>query len=546
MVAARSERASRNRYEGDGQSEHNIGHSKFQLGPGFAERHQNSILLCLVLVGAIVRATGLTDGSLAPDDTWVALTNLYSFSNTTHMLVTTPGFTLFEHLWTGLEPNSAWFAQLPTLVASAGGIVGCFFLVRFYRYPAWVALIAATIFTISDESTTYATALKPYAFDALLTMVLLWLGERVRRGPNWTTFATLGLASVFCAFISFSSAVVVVGVYLVLVGTVVAHRANIRQFALATLPVALCIGLIYVGIIRSGVTTTLSAFWRNHYIDLSSPVALLDSSLHAAHGLVYLQLGFTPTAPDLQLLGVLYAGVLCGAIVIGATWSWRRNMMPLGILTTAVVLSMLHKIPLGSNRTDGYLIPTMLLLVAGGITSIAQFASRRRETVRRISVAALLVCAAVLLALRVASNPTYPGGNISPAIASVDQDLRNPDVVVLIEATARYPWAYYADRSATLILGPSFNTGFSVASSRRRIIIAPTSFAEAAENYAGVIPRLSRVTSVTSLAYDSQSPADHLRFQAAMSQACFTLRGETIKARYIVSRYKRTSPHCSR
>jgi hypothetical protein len=494
----------------------------------------------------IVRATGLTKGSLAPDDTWVALTNLYSFSNTTHMLVTTPGFTLFEHCWTGLEPSSAWFAQLPSLVASAGGIVGCFLLVRFYRYPTWVALIAATIFTISDESTTYATALKPYAFDALLTMVLLWLGERVRRGPNWTTFATLGLASVFCAFISFSSAVVVVGVYLVLVGTVVAHRANIRQFALATLPVALCIGLIYVGIIRSGVTTTLSAFWRNHYIDLSSPVALLDSSLHAAHGLVYLQLGFTPTAPHLRLLGVMYAGLLCGAIVIGATWSWRRNMMPLSILTTAVVLSMLHKIPLGSNRTDGYLIPTMILLIAGGITFIAQFASRTRPTVKRFAVAALVLCAAVLVPLRVASNPTYPGGNISAAIASVNQDLRNPDVVVLIEATARYPWAYYADRSATLILGPSFNTGFSVASSRQRIIIAPTSFAEAADNYAGVIPRLSRATSVTALAYDSPSPADHLRFQAAMSKACFTLKSETIRARYIVSRYKRTSPRCLR
>ena len=53
------------------------------------------ILGAITLVGAILRGLGIHNGTLTRDDAWIALSTRVPLGTALHMLVTTPGFTLF-------------------------------------------------------------------------------------------------------------------------------------------------------------------------------------------------------------------------------------------------------------------------------------------------------------------------------------------------------------------------------------------------------------------------------------------------------------------
>ena len=182
----------------------------------FCERRHVILLIAIMVIGAAARIQGLSNGTLYRDDAWVALANHYSISTASHMVVTTPGFTFFERFWIGLAPQTTWFDQLPSLLASVTAIWAIFALTRYFRFSAWISLTCALVLTVSNEATIYATHIKPYAFDLLTACLLLWLGERARRALTLRHLGALAIAGIACTAWSFTNAVIVGGIFITL------------------------------------------------------------------------------------------------------------------------------------------------------------------------------------------------------------------------------------------------------------------------------------------------------------------------------------------
>jgi len=232
----------------------------------FVDRRAGLILAVIVLLGAIPRVRQLSSGTLYPDDAWVALTNHFGLSTSVRMLVTSPGFTLFTQWWTGLAPRTTWFAQLPDLLSSIGGIVAVYALLRWNRLSTWVALSGAGLLAASTEATSFATHLKPYPDDVLLACAILFVAERCRRSPTTRNLAILAAVAIGSAAWSFSSVIVTAGAYL-MVGLVWTRRRQATAALAVTAGAAVvAIGALYAAIIRPQTTTSLARYWHEHYL----------------------------------------------------------------------------------------------------------------------------------------------------------------------------------------------------------------------------------------------------------------------------------------
>ena len=513
---------------------------------GWIHRHRIGLLALLVLFGALIRVHGLTSGSLFTDDAWVAITNHESFSTALRMLVTTPGFTLFERSWSGLAPHTTWFIQLPSLVASLAGIVAVYALCRYFQFEAWISLVAASIIAISAEATAFATHIKPYPFDLLTAACLLWLGERARRNPDWSSLIALAALSVASCAWSFTNAVIVMAVYLVLAAVCLRRRSFTAPF-LATAGVAAgLIASLYLFVIKPQVTPALSAYWKTSYIDTRSIHVWLHSTRASISSLFTVELGRPSNHHLLHAAGTLYGDLLLGLAVLGAIVAWRKNAMPLAALGLAYVLAAAHKIPLGSNRTDAYLFPAVLLLIASSLQWLA--AVLHRSAPRWITtIATAAVCLGVVLGgiSGLTNPPRYIGGDLSAAMPEVRHALSQPGTMVLIEPGTRFVWAYEHDAGAKIIFGPTFNTGYSFVSSDPRIVIVPNTPEEPSFSLAPSIAKLAAADHLVTVGYQIPSfPLDQVITARALEAACWVQTSSRLVDQFQVATYECTRHGC--
>ena len=513
---------------------------------GWVNRHRVWLLALIVAWGAAIRVHGLTSGSLFTDDAWVAITNHESLSTALRMLVTTPGFTLFERSWTGLAPHTTWFAQLPSLVASLAGIVAIYLLCRFFRFEAWIGLVAASIVAVSAESTAFATHLKPYPFDLLTAACLLWLGERARRDPRWSHLIVLAGASVaFCAW-SFTNAVIVGAIYVVLALICVRRRSFTVPFLVTAGAAAVLVAALYGFVIRPQVTPALSGYWKMSYVETGSLHEWLHSTKASLSSLFTVELGRPSNHHLLHAAGALYGDVLLALALLGAIVAWRKNAMPIVALGLAYVLAAAHKIPLGSNRTDAYLFPALLLLIASSLQWLSgvlhRSAPRWCTTFASIVVGLVIVLGGIGGLI---NPPTYIGGNLSAAMPEVRHALAQPGTMVLIEPGTRFVWAYEQDPAAKIIFGPTFNTGYSFASSNPRIVIVPNTPEEPHFSLAPSIAKLATADHLITVGYQIPSfPLDQVITKHALTAACWVQTSSRLVAQFQVATYERSGPGC--
>jgi hypothetical protein len=468
----------------------------------FLDRRARWILAVIVVLGAIPRVRQLSAGTLYPDDAWVALTNHFGLSTAVHMLVTSPGFTLFTRWWTGLAPHTTWFAQLPDLVSSLAGIVAVYALLRWNRLSTWVALSGAGLLAVSTEATSYATHLKPYPDDVLLACALLFVAERCRRSMTSRNLVILAAVAMACSVWSFSSVIVAAGAYL-MVGLVWLRRreATVALAASAGAAVA-AIGVLYLTVIHPQTTTSLSAFWNEHYLSTTSPTTFLRSGRRAVNGLFGNQLAFTPHRM-LHFVGRIDEWALLLLAVIGMVVATRRRLLSLCVLAVAAVVAMAHAAPLGTNRTDAYLFPAVLLLVGSGLGWLGRFLHRRAPSWASAGLAGVAITwLSACLILNAAVPPHYPGGDLRKAAAEARALVRGkPHAVILVEGTARWPWAYGEDPSSTLIFGQGFNTGYEPVSGTPGVVIMPASAAETAFSAAWAPEHVKDATTLVTIAF---------------------------------------------
>ena len=488
---------------------------------GIVDRRAHWILAVIIVLGAIPRVRQLSTGTLYPDDAWVALTNHFGLSTSIHMLVTSPGFTLFTQWWTGLAPHTTWFDQLPDLVSSIAGILAVYALLRWNRLPTWVALSGAALLATSTEATSFATHLKPYPDDVLLACALLFVAERCRRSLSTKNLAVLSGVAIACAAWSFSSVIVAAGAYL-MVGLVWLRRREATAAIAATAGIAIvAIGALYVGVVRPQTTTSLAHYWHEHYLSTSSLGSLLRSSRRALNGVFGEQLAFTPHHM-LPLVGRISEWGLLALAIAGAITASRRRLLSLCVLGVATIASLAHAIPLGSNRTDAYLFPALLLLIGSGLVRVGRSARRAPTWVASGLASIAIVWLAASLLLNAAVPPRYPGGDLRAAAAVARTMARDPHgSVILVEGTARWPWAYGEDPKVTLIFGQGFNTGFAPVSGSKSVVIMPASSAERAFSATWAATHVRGASRVVTVAYNFPGLPEPTLIATALRRDCW-------------------------
>jgi len=489
----------------------------------FVDRRAGLILAVIVLLGAIPRVRQLSSGTLYPDDAWVALTNHFGLSTSVRMLVTSPGFTLFTQWWTGLAPRTTWFAQLPDLLSSIGGIVAVYALLRWNRLSTWVALSGAGLLAASTEATSFATHLKPYPDDVLLACAILFVAERCRRSPTTRNLAILAAVAIGSAAWSFSSVIVTAGAYL-MVGLVWTRRRQATAALAVTAGAAVvAIGALYAAIIRPQTTTSLARYWHEHYLSTTSVGSLLRSSRRAVNGVFGDQLAFTPHHM-LHVVGRVDEWALLALAIAGAIAATRRRLASLCVVGVAVVAALAHAIPLGSNRTDAYLFPALLLLVGSGLGWVGRTMRRHAPGWATTAMATVgIVWLSGCLILNAAVPPRYPGGDLRRAAAAARAMVAGtPNAVILVEGTARWPWAYGEDPNVTLRFGQGYNTGYAPVSGTPGVVIMPASSAEAAFSAGWAAQHVAGASALVTVAYDFPGLPEPSLVAAALRRACWT------------------------
>ena len=232
------------------------------------------VALAVGLVGAAwwLRRDGLGPHALYIDDAWVALGSLkeHWYAVPTRGL-TAPGFSVllrpFLHVG---GTGSSTAAQLPAFV------VGCatpavVLLVLRERGVRWtIAAGAGVLLVFSPVHIRNSYAVKQYAFDTLLVVVILWLAwcllEDGYSRRRWNQLLALSCASVAFSFQTAVPAAVAIGLVLLRV-----RRSPDRRWIAATAAAtaafcALVFGLIVVPL----MSEQLQEFWDEQYIDVGS------------------------------------------------------------------------------------------------------------------------------------------------------------------------------------------------------------------------------------------------------------------------------------
>ena len=162
----------------------------------------------------------------------------------------------------------------------------------------------------------------------------------------------------------------------------------------------------------------------------------------------------------------------------------RRDPAMLGpalAMVVAFVGSAAHLAPLGTGRTDEYLYPALLLLLAAGavgvLTPVRAAFDRTSTAAARtaaVGVGVVAVLVAGVLVQRAYSNALpYPGADV-PALAAALHREEQPGDHVFVNETMHYPWGFYQDTPLRLEFGTAWSTGFTVVSTDPAVFIVPS------------------------------------------------------------------------
>ena len=122
----------------------------------------------------------------------------------------------------------------------------------------------------------------------------------------------------------------------------------------------------------------------------------------------------------------------------------------------------------------------------------------------------------------------------------------HPGSVLVIEGTARWPWAFGEDPAVTLIFGPGFNTGYAPVGSQHGVLLMPASYAESGFSTTWLTKRLRSTTRVVTIAYAGFTGLpEHKVILHALQARCFSVTKVSKVNEYTVTVLERTSATCA-
>ncbi len=429
------------------------------------------ILFVVIGAGTAMRVQGLTTLGFYRDDAWAAMSSRVGIGTAWHMWVTAPGFYFLERSFIALHPQSTWWAQLPALAAGVAAIPAIYFLARHFGFGRVAGLALACIVSVSPICVVYSTRVKEYSTVFLVSVAVLWAAESARRHADPTRLTVLSVLSVAAFAVSASLGPVIAGAWIALgIGVLRGHGHRRAVIVCAVATAALC-GVV-AAIFYRAVSPALTRFWSGSYISLGSGFFVAArSSLSSLYANLLHITGIAPTGQ------VVLVVMLLALSALGAS----RNSAMLGpacAVVVALCLSVARRAPLGTGRTDEYLYPALLLLLASGAVRLWAAVRDHLDPVglRAVGTATAFVSVALAGALigdSIVTATPYPGVDVEALASALGRDAEPSDHIVVGELT-RYPWAYYEDRPLRLRFGPAWATYFTVTSTDPKVFIVPS------------------------------------------------------------------------
>lgn len=347
------------------------------------------------------------------------------------------GFLWIERFAANAAGPSEFALRFAPMLAS---ILTCGMLYVFLRrmLPARATTIPLAIFAVAVPVIRYASEVKPYATDLLVSIILLLVllplaGEW---NSNTRAIAALVVGSVAVWF-AFPAIFLLAGIGVVLAAQAIFAKQWARMFTILAAGVfwVASFALDYVFLLRYNADNAeVRSWWLDRFTPLP-PKSLSDLNWFVRS---FFEMFDNP-------LGLGAGGVGAFLFLIGAFALWRRDRLRLCILLAplcvALIASGLQKYPF-TGRFLLFSVPLLLVCIGEGWTFLAE---NVRNRVVLVVVAAVLLVQPTAGAVRGAVKPAEEG--VRPAFDYVDSHWQ-PDDKLYVYHWAGAPFAYYEWKAA--------------------------------------------------------------------------------------------------
>jgi len=400
MKAARIERARQNSWTArfgpvfrlleENLAERSSGPGAFEPGtkPVAARLLPWLLFACVILLGILIRVTALGYRSLWIDEAWVA--NLIGSD---------------DYLRTILLEKPAYWSPLPFLFAVSTKLavtlfgdsettlrmVPCLFGIAslavfcslgrelFRESRLW--MVPAGLVALHNWAAYYSKELKQYSGEVFFSALLLYLFMRLSREKSPRLAILFLLAALLAVGYGIPSAFLAMSILTVL--AVRSYQAADYKFLGSLVAVGIALGLVealhYFLWLGPQLDPTYSSFWHRPYFPPNELVAIPRWMANCAFGFFNYDFGYGYPSPFLGKVAVSFTlrVVFCIGLVrlfLGK----HRDFVYVYVITMTIllVLSFLHKWPLGGNRVNLFLLPFHLAFLASGIGLIAVVVGR--------------------------------------------------------------------------------------------------------------------------------------------------------------------------
>jgi hypothetical protein len=312
------------------------------------------------------------------------------------------------------------------------------------------AVMAAAITAICPLVLQYARQVKPYTVDAVVALVLLWLGLNWLDAPAEGRHARrLGAAGIVVPWISIPGVFALVAVLAAAVTMPPPRRPSTRLLLLLATVWGASLALAYLWIYRPAADDVyMQQFWQASLLSLGSPgfFARLWQGIRELFWQTFVGGTTEPGAARLldeladpgavALLGVWLFGISRTAADVGH----RRWALVVGPLAVALVASCVGKYPIAA-RTMLFVVPALALgAAAGWLAVVGGVAPRLRPAVALLTGACLLGPPLVLDRYLVMNRLAFE--DVSDAVQEYGQR-HAPGESIYVFAAALPAWTFY-------------------------------------------------------------------------------------------------------
>jgi 4-amino-4-deoxy-L-arabinose transferase-like glycosyltransferase len=312
------------------------------------------------------------------------------------------------------------------------------------------AVMAAALAALSPLVLQYGRQVKPYTLDAVVALVLLWLGLNWLDAPeDQRHVRRLAVVGTFAPWVSMAAAFVLAGLLAVVATVPRPRRPSGRLLVLLVVAWGASLALAYTWIYRPAAENPyMTQFWRASLLAIGEPgfFARLWQGTRELFWQTFVGGTTEPgVAPLLDELANPAASALLAVWLLGlwraGQWSGRRRwalvVAPLGVTLAA---SCVGKYPVAA-RTMLFAVPVLALGVAAGWLALLRgVAPRARAALGPLAAACLLGPPLVLDSHLVIHRRAFE--NVREAVREYERR-RAPGESIYVFAAALPAWTFY-------------------------------------------------------------------------------------------------------